>query len=100
MHHAEHVWINQGEATTCRLTVSEELQDGEVHVALPVGILLDGDAVPCGGKDVAAADGHQLAALVPARHVVQHSRIVDESVQFADEEETEGIRLTNSLCAF
>lgn len=58
-------------------------------MALPVGILLDGDAVPCGGKDVAAADGHQLAALVPARHVVQHSRIVDESVQFAEEEETE-----------
>lgn len=79
------------------LTVSKELQDGEVHVALPVGILLDGDAVACGGKDVAAADGHQLAALVPARHVVQHSRIVDESVQFAEEDGTksEGIGLTN-----
>lgn len=68
-------------------------------MALPVGILLDGDAIPCGGKDIAAADGHQLAALVPARLVVQHSRIVDESVQFADEDETEseGIRLIDSV---
>ena len=72
-----------------RLTVSKELQDGQVHVSLPVGILLDGDAVACGGKDVAAANGHQLAALVPARHVVQHSRVVDESVQFAEEGETQ-----------
>lgn len=56
-------------------------------MSLPVGILLDGNAVAGGGEDVAAANGHQLAALVPARHVVQHSCIVDESVQFADEEE-------------
>lgn len=81
------------------LTVSKELQDGEVHVALPVGILLDGDAVACGGKDVAAADGHQLAALVPARLVVQHSCIVDESVQFAEEDgkKSQSIRSTDSV---
>lgn len=84
MHYAERTWINQGGETTWSLTVSEELQDGEVHVSLPVGILLDGDAVACGGKDVATANGHQLATLVPARHVVQHRGIVDESVQFAD----------------
>lgn len=71
-------------------------------MALPVGILLDGDAVACGGKDVAAANGDQLAALVPARHVVQHSRVVDESIQFADEEETQsgGSSFTHSLCDF
>lgn len=72
-------------------------------MSLPVGILLDGDAVARGGKDVAAADGHQLAALVPARHVVQHSRVVDESVQFADGEEemeAEGISSADSLCDF
>lgn len=68
-----------------KLTVSKQLQDGQVHVSLPQRLLLDGDAVACGGKDVAAADGHQLAALVPARHVVQHGRVVDEGIQFADE---------------
>lgn len=62
------------------LTVSKELQDGQVHMSLPERLLLDGDAVPRGGKDVAAANGHQLAALVPASHVVQHGRIVNESV--------------------
>lgn len=49
-------------------------------MSLPERLLLDGDAVPRGGKDVAAANGHQLAALVPASHVVQHGRIVNESV--------------------
>lgn len=62
------------------LTVPKELQDGQVYVSLPERLLLDGDAVARGGEDVAAADGHQLAALVPARHVVQHGRVVDESV--------------------
>lgn len=66
------------------LTVSKQLQDGQVHVPLPQRLLLDSDAVAGGGEDVAAADGHQLAALVPARHVVEHSRIVDEGVQFAN----------------
>jgi len=49
-------------------------------VPLPRRLLLDGDAVPRGGEDVAAADGHQLAALVPARHVVEYGRVVNESV--------------------
>lgn len=76
-----------GEETACCLTVSKELQDGQVHVSLPERLLLDGDAVACGGEDVAAADGHQLAALVPASHVVQHGRVVNESVEFAVEKE-------------
>jgi len=64
-----------------RPTVSDDAQDGQVHQALPVGPLLQGDAVARGGKDVAAADGDQLAAVVSARHVVQHRRVVDERVQ-------------------
>lgn len=67
-------------------------------MSLPVGILLDGDAVACGGKDVAATNGHQLATLVPAGHVVQHSGIIDESVQFADEEEMSQRRDRESFC--
>lgn len=62
------------------LTVSKELQDGQVHVSLPERLLLNGDAVPRGGKDVAAADGHQLTALVPAGHVVQDGSVIDESI--------------------
>lgn len=77
------------EETACCLTVSKELQDGQVHMSLPEGLLLDGDAVPCGGEDVAAANGHQLAALVPASHVVQHGRVINESVEFANEKERE-----------
>lgn len=75
-----------------KLTVSKELQDGQVHGSLPERLLLDGDAVPRGGKDVAAANGHQLAALVPASHVVQHGCVVNESIQFAGEKESEGQR--------
>lgn len=67
-------------------------------MSLPVGILLDGDAVACGGKDVAATNGHQLATLVPAGHVVQHSGIIDESVQFADEEEMSQRQDRESFC--
>lgn len=77
------------EETACCLTVSKELQDGQVHMSLPERLLLDGDAVPCGGEDVAAANGHQLAALVPASHVVQHGRVINESVEFANEKERE-----------
>lgn len=69
-----------GEETARCLTVSEELQDGQVHMSLPERLLLDGDAVPRGGEDVAAANGHQLTALVPASHVVQHGRIINEGV--------------------
>lgn len=77
------------EETTCCLTVSKELQDGQVHMSLPERLLLDGDAVPCGCEDVAAANGHQLAALVPASHVVQHGRVINESVEFANEKQRE-----------
>ena len=63
------------------LTVSEEHEDGQVHGPLPARVLLDGDAVARGGEHLAAADGHQLAALVAARHVVEHGRVVDEGVQ-------------------
>jgi len=66
--------------TARALTISKKLQDGQVHMSLPERLLLDGNAVPGGGKDVAAADGHQFAALVPAGHVVQHSCIVNEGV--------------------
>lgn len=67
------------ETANC-LTVSKELQDGQVHVSLPEWLLLDGDAVARGGKDVATANGNQFAALVPAGHVVQDGCIVNESV--------------------
>lgn len=71
----------------CSLTISKELQDGQVHESLPMRILLDGDAIPCRGKDVSTANGHQLTALIPARHVVQHGCIINECVQFANENE-------------
>lgn len=73
-----------GGVTARRLTVSEQLQDGQVHMPLPERLLLYGDAVACGGEDVTAANGHQLAALVPARHVVEHGRVINESVKFAN----------------
>ncbi len=68
------------EETASCLTVSKQLQDGQIHVSLPEWLLLDGDAVPRGGEDVAAANGHQLAALVPASHVVQYGCVINEGI--------------------
>lgn len=65
------------------LTISEEHEDGQIHSSFPAWVFLDGDAVARGGKHFAAPDGDQLAALVPARHVIQHRRVVDEGIQFA-----------------
>lgn len=63
-------------------TVSDDAQYGQIYQALPVRSFLQGDAISCGGEDVSAADGDQLAAVVSARHVVQDGGVVDESVKF------------------
>lgn len=62
-------------------TISQELQQGQVNGPLPARVLLQGDAVACGGKHLPATDGHQLAALIFARHVVEHRCIIDEGIQ-------------------
>ena len=62
-------------------TVSEELQQRQVNGPFPAGAFGQSDAVSCGCKHLPAADGHQLAALVLPRHVVQNSSVVDEGVQ-------------------
>lgn len=62
-------------------TVPQELQEGQVYGPLPVGVLLHGDAVASGGKDLARPNGDQLAAFILARHVVEDSRVIDEGVQ-------------------
>lgn len=51
-------------------------------MSLPARLLLDGDAVARGGKHLPTADGHQLTALVFTCHVVQHSSVIDEGIQF------------------
>ena len=63
------------------LTVSYDAQYGQIDQTLPVGSFLQGDAVTCCGEDVTAADGYQLAAVVSARHVVQHRGVVNECIQ-------------------
>ncbi|TNN38301.1 hypothetical protein EYF80_051538 [Liparis tanakae] len=63
-------------------TVGQELEQRQVDEALPPRVLLQRDAVASGGEHLPAADGHQLAALVFAGHVVQHGGVVDEGVQF------------------
>lgn len=65
------------------LTISKQHKYSQVHCSLPAGVFLDGDAVAGGSKDLAAPDGHELAALVSACHVIQHCSIVDEGIQFA-----------------
>ena len=74
----------------CLHTVSNDGKDCEVDLPLPVGALLQGDAIARGGKDVAAADGDQLAALVTASRIVQHRSVVDERIQFTMEREKRG----------
>lgn len=63
-------------------TVSQELKQGQVDGSFPARILLQGDAVTGGSKHFPTADGHQLAALIFSSHVVQHSSIIDEGIQF------------------
>lgn len=66
------------------LTVTNDGQDGQVHLAFPGGALLQRNAITCSRKDVAASNGHELAAFVPAGHVVQYGRIVNKRIQFAE----------------
>lgn len=46
---------------------------------------MQSDAIACGGEDLAGADGDQLAALVLSGHVVEHSGIIDESIQLPED---------------
>lgn len=66
---------------TC--TVSNYPKDGEVDQSFPVGSLLQGDSISCRGKNVAAANSDQLTAIIAPRHIVEHSSIVYESIQFS-----------------
>ena len=75
---AARVWTEKG-----NFTISQELEQRQVDGSLPARILLQSDAVTGGRKHFAAANGHQLAALVFASHVIQHGGVVDEGVQLA-----------------
>lgn len=66
-----------------RLTVSYNAQYGQIDQSFPVGSFLQGDTVTRGGKNVAAADGHQFTAVVSAGHVVQHRGVIDEGIQLS-----------------
>lgn len=63
-------------------TISQELEQGQVDESLPAWILLQGDAITSGSKHFPTANGHQLAALIFASHVIQHSSIIDKGIQF------------------
>lgn len=75
-------WTGHQKSHHLWLTISKKLQDSKVHLALPPRIFLDGNAITSGGKDLSTANGHQLAAFISARHVVQHCCIIDEGIQF------------------
>lgn len=88
-------------------TISQELKQGQVDGSFPAWILLQGDAVTSGGKHLPTADGHQLAALIFSSHVVQHSSVIDEGIQFPSrvDEKDFGINLlfdsaSHSWCKF
>lgn len=83
--------ITQPRFISTKLTVSKQHQDSQIHSSLPAWVFLDGDAVSSGGKHFAAANGHQLTALVSASHVIQHRSIIDEGVQFAVEYGTQQV---------
>lgn len=69
-------------ATLGFLTISDDAQDCQVDLPLPVRALLQGNPVACGGEDITTSDGHKLAPLISTSHVVQHSSIIYESIQF------------------
>lgn len=63
-------------------TISQELEQGQVDGSLPAWILLQGNAITSGSKHFTTANGNQLAALIFASHVIQHSSIIDKGIQF------------------
>lgn len=84
------VWTEQR-----NFTISQELEQRQVDGPFPARILLQSDAVAGGGEHFPAANGHQLAALVFASHVIQHGGVVDEGVQFAGGTERQGLFLSS-----
>lgn len=51
------------------LTVSHQLQQGQVQLPLPAGVLVQRDAVARGGEHLARADGHDLAGETSHRDI-------------------------------
>lgn len=68
--------------TRTNVTVSKKHEYGQIHSSLPARILLDGDAVTSGGEHLSTPNGDQFTALISARHVVEHSSVVDKGVEF------------------
>lgn len=82
-------------------TVSQELEQRQVDGSLPAWILLQSDAVTSGSKHFATANGHQLAALVLASHVIQHGSVVDEGIQLPGGTESKGFHSdSEQICVF
>lgn len=71
-------------------TVPQELQQRQVDGPLPAGALVQGDAVARGSKDLAGADGDELAALILAGHVIEHGCVIDEGIQLPEGRGHEG----------
>jgi len=39
-------------------TISNDAEDGKVHMPFPIGSFLQGNAISCSGKDVATANSY------------------------------------------
>lgn len=65
-----------------KFTIGQELEQGQVDGSFPAWILLQCNAITSRSKHFPTANGHQLAALIFASHVIQHSSIVDKGIQF------------------
>lgn len=63
-------------------TISQELEQGQVDGSFPAWILLECNAITSGSKHFATANCHQLTAFIFASHVIQHSSVIDKSIQF------------------
>lgn len=61
MHGTEHIVDPGPEADAVPgLTVSNQLQQRQVQGPLPARVLVQSDAVACGGEHLSGADGHDL----------------------------------------
>ncbi len=65
-----------------KFTIRQELEQSQVDGSFPAWILLQCNAITSRSKHFPTANGHQLAALIFASHVIQHSSIVDKGIQF------------------
>lgn len=58
------------------LTVSDQLQQSQVKLPFPAGVLVQGDAIARSGEHLTRADGHDLMEYIPTcEHMNPYTKV-------------------------